>query len=323
LAEVVLERLSTLDRASWDQHLLSINAPVHPQTTLFADYVDHAYGREPLFLRCVDRHLVIAQLLVFRAGSAISWQYGPTFFVDEPLLSTASQALGSWILESGFTVRVGTTRPLASLASASSAAVFLQQFSSDQAEISLAGTFIVRLSDTTVGRFDPSVSRNARKCVRKGVSVTESLKLLALGWHKDTIVSAYASLIDATNARNGVHHGDPLDAARILIEQDILGDSTTLFAMRTGVPLAALNVAVAGAWAYERKQAYTDASIRDSLQVNDLVKLTAIEWARARGLSFFDMMGVRLNGTTKQDGIARYKGKFGGDFVPVLELRQL
>ena len=174
-------------------------------------------------------------------------------------------------------------------------------------------TLIVDLSEDFEKSMHRSVAKNARKCRRNGIAVE------IVGDHE---LISYYHLIDNFRKEAGLRRFSLDD---YMIHREVFKERRVLFGARfEGQFIAALGVHAFNGLLIECEAATGRACFERNLFANDLLKLEIMRWGRERGFQFFDLAGVAVEPKNKkEEGIKRYKSKFGGKYVPYIAFERI
>lgn len=158
--------------------------------------------------------------------------------------------------------------------------------------------------------FDRSVRKNVRRCRQKGLKVERVTS--KEGWLE------FANLFMESRRRQGLF----VPSQRyVLGHNELLNQAgerlAELFLARyNGRALGALLVLAFNGWLTEAMSATSAYALKYRLPAQDFLKWEIIQWGKERGHHTFDLAGVAVKPmTAKEEGIRRFKAKFGGRYV--------
>lgn len=333
---VRVDIVRSVEAQEWDLAVASCRDGTVFQTTAWAGYMAEYLGVDPYFAVAWEGEHVGARLLLFneppgyrrwvferpfdralgrlakRAVPALQWQQGPLTHSAEPeVRQTTRTAL---LTEVGALARrlgavcVGPVAPaIHGVAAGEQAAAYR---ATGYASAPWA-TFCVdlRRSEAEIwGGLDHSARKAVRRCVRDGLTVRRAES-------QEDLRQYHEAAVEMGRLRGARRYS--VDNLRVMW--------TYL------KPLAAVDVFLAeaqgrfvgglGVWTWngiinEFGVARTAASLRANLGEGDLLKWEILRWGQSQGHRVYDLSGYRPEGRdAKEEGIYRFKRKWGGDSV--------
>jgi lipid II:glycine glycyltransferase (peptidoglycan interpeptide bridge formation enzyme) len=336
---------TTVDKEAWNGHLSRSGSGHFYQTWQWAELCRHYQGSESRFIVLSKDGEGVAGALalqreflggVSRPGLAKAlrwvplassplkvyrWRYGPALIAigDEPhRLGVILDAVEEWGRREGVLAIEGIN--LAGYADAfdpTLAALMRER----GYEGTLSATFLVDLSvpeEKLLEACDRSVRKNIRRCAEEGVKVERIAT--SEGWRE------FAQMFVASRQRQGLLAPPP---RHILLHDEFLNQGEErlmeLFVARHNArPIAAFAALAFNGWMTEAMIAYSPYALDSRLPAHDLLKWEAMLWGKANGLHTFDLAGVAPEPqSSKEEGIRRFKAKFGGRYVEYETFRKV
>lgn len=303
----------------WNDRLLnSIGGNIY-QTKEFAVHLQRQ-GQKPLFIKFInEKGKIISQLLInnhprFRNKGAkgkllnklpgiskdvFSWTYGPVFF-DEIYQNDVYSELGKFLISKKCTV-LGKTNPI---------------FSGDTRTLKKNfqlvewATFLIDLrigKESIIANIDKhSGKKNIERSIKRGVTVEEINK---------KNISEYVFLKNSMNNdnQNKIKIQDMIDSWELLKQIGYGGMIARLGKKITGgLFFSSFNGLIIEGGVARSKEDY-----ELKLYSQDLIKWKIIEWGIENNMKYFDLAGYNPHKkTAKEEGIKRYKAKWGGVSKP-------
>jgi len=130
----------------------------------------------------------------------------------------------------------------------------------------------------------------------------------------------YFNLLKHTKEKAGVHI-DFLDTETMWSKLHKIGfDIFTAY--HDGQPVGGLGISHFNNFINEWGVGRSDIDFKEKLYAQDQIKWKIIEWSKKNNYNYFDLSGVNpapIN--SKEEGILRYKKKWGGNQVDLLTIR--
>jgi hypothetical protein len=323
--------LDTVDRKSWDSFLLKNCRYPYSHSTTHARYVFGAYNRKPQFLIVKNEFSELRCLIFFdEASRTVSWGFGPFFRGELSHLDDLGRRFWLFIEATRCRVRNSLTLPMEDIETSAFNNSFISSaLSLKLANISICGTYVITLDEDIwlrasyrSGGKRRSVLSIFKKCERNGMELIDSCSELVNKKESfETLVGYYKDLIEESQSRLEVRNQSAISAAKVLISQDLDKESNSFFAILNGVPVAAVNLGIVGREAYVRKLVYSDVLRVEKLGGTYFIIMKCLEWAQQQGIEFVHLPLVRLGLDEKERNITRFKKRFGGIFLPSIELK--
>jgi hypothetical protein len=312
----------------WDEVVVRNNAATVYQATPWATYLAALAGAKPVYLYVEDKKEIIATLLLAKKpylaemfgnlklhllpkalGKArlnnLFWMHGPIFHVE----AKADEAF-SLLLEKLDTVASieHAKQLLASSTSGPLSEAMKIAALKHGYDLREWRTSIITLTDEKE-MFD-RIKHEARKNINK-LQSDPKIKVHRIdSW--DEKGQEYLKILKQTRKRLGErmppHYPNEqffshlrASAGLVLVEKEgeIIGGMGVLFFNKTVVEVAT---------------AIGERALQEKDYVGDLIKWEIMRWAREKGMQQYDLMGFSPDPTSqKEEGIARFKRKFGGE----------
>ncbi|MEW6753620.1 MAG: hypothetical protein AB1505_21945 [Candidatus Latescibacterota bacterium] len=166
-------------------------------------------------------------------------------------------------------------------------------------------TFWVDLQSDYEARLDRSVRKNVRRCREQGV------------WAGPVAPHEYPQYYRLQQAFRRATGLPGFSFRDFLLHAEHLGPVRCLFAARwRGRLLAGLGVLAWNGLLVEVEAATNPLCYEERLHAQDLLKVEIMAWGRERGFGAFDLAGVAVEPQdAKEEGIRRFKAKFGGQYL--------
>lgn len=318
----VVERHDEVDQTAWDTRLLSVREGTFHQSTSYGELCRTMLYEEPLYIRVEDEGHVMGQLLCFdsywlrdriapwgrqacrlwrRTVPARRWHYGPVIFDPEAAEIVTRELLR--IATAGRDVSHGLP-----------AVHGLPEGHGTDATIPAEWDFAVQSQGTLLlpvkasldelwQKLSPDAKRNVRRAAREGLTICD--------------VDSEARLVDfyQVQAENRRRRGLPAKPFQQVAETNRLSCHHAFLSVVDGVPISAQGAIVWNGIVSLIGCSISDVGFKRGLHGNDLMQWHVIQWARSIEARLVDWVGYSLNPTTRQDGINRFKAKWGGQLV--------
>ncbi len=306
----------------WDDFLKAHDGTIY-QSTAYAHYV-RAIGMKPRFIRCQKNGQTAAQLMVVESSRPFQLLY------DQPLSGLTLALARTVFAEDRFTYGPIHSDNHAARATVQEAirharktrARLSGSSSPFQSETALifenAGlrskpwaTFLIDLTQPLETLWQ-NVDKSARKLVNRtredGVKVREA--------QDEPDLHRYLDAMNEGRRRNGVRPYE-FRGTRAFFETFVKqGLGRILLAEKDGQTLATLGITHFNGYVNEWGAGQSDYALENKIYASDLIKWHIIEWGHENGMRYFDLTGVNPQPQTpKEQGIFRYKQKWGGQLV--------
>jgi len=303
----------------WNKRLISSIGGNIYQTKEFAVHLQRQ-GQKPLFIKFInEKGKIISQLLInnysrFRNKGAkgkllnklpglskdvFSWTYGPVFF-DEIYLNDVYSELGKLLISKKCRV-LGKTNPIFSGDTRTLKKNFqLVEWATFLIDLRIGKEAIIANIDKHSGR------KNIERSVKRGVTVEEIT---------GKNIGDYVNLKNKMNEENQnlIKVEDMLDSWRLLKPIGYGGIIARLGEIVTGgLFFSSFNGLIIEGGVARSKEDY-----EMKLYSQDLIKWKIIEWGIENNMKYYDLAGYNPHPkTAKEEGIKRYKAKWGGVSKP-------
>lgn len=299
--------------SKWNERLNFFKTASIFQTNEYA-LLNDQIGRKPTFMKFIDQKgNIVAQLVGFNTSrfsaikkplsllgkftnlknSVFTWSNGPVIFNDENAKQIYS--IFEKFLLSKRCIVIGYDHPFTQ----TPFEYFKKPFS-----ISKWGTFLIDLSknqDLLWQNLDKhSARKNVERAQKKGVIVKEITKNELLYYQQVRKETKPVTLTVLKQRWNYLH--------------DI--GWTGFIAFHNNMPIGGIMISYYNGYINEWGIARTRYDFEKKLYAHDLLKWKIIEWGNIKKFKFYDLTGVNPNpANAKEQGIFRYKKKWGGNFV--------
>ncbi len=301
--------------SKWNDRLLTSNQGTIYQTADYANFLS-SVDYEPIFMKFFNKKgNEIAQLLLtkilrvkLKKYSAIlkkiprkknfvlKWTYGPVFF-DESFSQQVYESLTDYLKSRKWFVN-GKTHPFSpSLPK-----------NLDESEIINWCTFIIDLKkkkDKIFEKIDKHSGRkNIARSLKRGVKIEEI---------NENNMKEYAELV---NKKLMLLKSKPVSLKKNLAYWKAMKPLgyNGFIAKKDGEPISSIFFYSFNNYLIESGIAISEKDKEEKLYTQDLLKWRIIEWGIDHKMSWFDLAGANPNPQNKkEEGILRYKRKWGGD----------
>lgn len=306
---------STEPDIEWNKRLIDSGFGTIYQTIERANFIKNS-GSAPIFLKFFDdTNRIVAQLLVitysrfsqnglkskiFQKSPGVkkivcNWAYGPIFF-DNKLTSEVYLTLEKYLISKGF-VPNGWTHPLFPGIPTTNTSFRLQKW----------GTYIINLQLTKDEIYSKIAKHNGRKnierSIKRGVVVEELTE--------DTLYDFY-ELKNSMRKSAGEQTTKIESLQRRWKTFSALGFSGFI-AKKENIPIGGLLFTYLNGHIIEIGVARSSEDTSQNLYAQDLIKWKIIEWGIKNNMKYYDLTGFNPEPISKkEEGIARYKKKWGG-----------
>jgi lipid II:glycine glycyltransferase (peptidoglycan interpeptide bridge formation enzyme) len=297
----------------WNNRLFKSNLATIYQTKEWGDLL-MTERRKPNFIKFIDeKGNIVGQLLVFfetntkkpflknlakkilnKKKSIYTWSYGPIIF-EKIYFQEIMIKLVNFLKSKNSKIK-GVGHPLLE-----SDIDFLKP----KIEITNWITFMIDLNCTEDQIYQKiekhSGKKNIERSIRRGVNIEEI---------------SYNSLMDYVNLINKTRN----DKEKLSLEQmqktwntlRPLGYSGIL-AKKDGIPVGGLMFSFLNRYIIEAGVARSEEGFKENLYSQDLIKWKIIQWGVKNEMKFYNLAGANPKpATKKEEGILRYKTKWGG-----------
>lgn len=319
--ETIVDSHDTVDRQAWDGRLQSVPAGNFFQSTGYGELCRATLWEEPSYVLVKEHGRVLGQLLVFdaywlrdriaprgrhvvrvwrRLAPGRRWLYGPVIFersaaeaVTRELLRVAAAdgdviqacpAIHAWPEDGG---RGATVAAEWGFSIQRDATLLLDVF---------------RPVEELWARLSPDAKRNVRRARREGITICP-------------VSEADLARYYAVQVENRRRRGLTSTPFALLTQMHGLGCYHAFLSTRDGVAVSAQGAVVWNGIVSLIGCSVSDYSLQHGLHGNDLMQWHVIEWAQSVGARLIDWVGYSLRPTPRQDGINRFKAKWGGGLV--------
>lgn len=314
---ITVEPFSEPD-SNWNKRLLNSKYGTIYQTKEIAEYFKRINNYENSFLQFLDQTgSIVGQILIskqdasqnksikgilknflLKNNSLYRWVYGPVVF-DESKTSEINAQLFSY-LKTKKTNILGSEHPLLSGSYSKSQTPY---------KIKNWSTFLIDLSISIEELWDNCDKHSARKNVKKSLKRNVVIKEITRNDLK-----YYHSILADTKAKVGhKSHFSNLE-----IQWDLLHDIgfTGFLAWKDNLPVGGICVSFFNNYVNEWGVARTELDSNENLYSQDLIKWKIIEWGKKNKFRYFDLTGTNPDPQNpKEEGILRYKKKWGGKMI--------
>lgn len=301
---------------SWNERLISYNGTLY-QTNEYAEFTKQAKDSIPSFLKFINNNgEIVGQLLLLKyknsqkkvkkyfslirrmTNDLYRWHYGPIIFNND-YQNEIQQELQKFLLAKKSRI-FGTEGP------------YLVNTLADWKEKFLLQrwcTFLIDLNEDKEMIWEKmdkhSVRKNIERSQKRGVTVKEMTK---------DDLGTYFEILSQTKDEIGVK----LDFSIVENSWEILRPIgfTGFMTFKDEKPLGAISVSSFNGFINEFRLARTELDFKEKLYSHDLLKWKIIEWGIQNHFKFYDLTGANPKSSDKkEEGILRYKKKFGGKMV--------
>ena len=323
--------LDSVDKKRWDSFLVKNCKYPYSHSTTHARYVFEAYNRKPQFLIVKNEFSELRCLIFFDdSNKSVSWGFGPFIRGELSHLDDLGRRFWLFIKTTGYRVRNSLTLPIEDIETGTFNNSFISSaLSLKLANVSICGTYVITLdkdiwlrASYRSGGKKRSVLSIFKKCERNGMELIDSYSQLVNKKESfETLLGYYKDLIEESQSRLKVRNQSSVSAAKVLITQDLAKESNSFFAILNGIPVAAVNLGIVGREAYVRKLVYSDVLRVEKLGGTYFLIMKCLEWARQQDIDFVHLPLVRLGLDEKERNLTKFKKRFGGIFLPSIELK--
>ncbi|MEX1053802.1 MAG: hypothetical protein WEC35_05315 [Nitrosopumilaceae archaeon] len=302
--------------SNWNERLIQSGLGTINQTIQRGIHFERN-GQPPLYLKFIDsKGKIVGQLLIGRLsrfekrgiGRTILqniptlkkivyfWIYGPIFF-DSTNCSDIWSSLRTF-LDSQNAIPYGTTNPLLK----NDSSILSKNFQTKE-----WATSIIDLHKTTEELYDNidkhSGRKNIERAQKRGVHIEEITEKSLLEYHELQNQSKQRRHEEVTDFQN------TLDWWRLIKPLGYTG----FLAKKEGKAIGGLTFSFFNRIIVEAGVARSIDDIEKKLYPQDLIKWKIIEWGVKNKMKFYDLAGFNpYPKTKKEEGIKRYKTKWGG-----------
>ena len=302
--------------SDWNKNL--INSPMGNvfNTVEYSDYGANILNWEPSFLSIISSTgELVSQTLLFQKPNSlrkkifsfrentIKWTYGPIIF------STEHHKAIKIFLEYIITLKKnfnGTLHPF-----------FKSTLDNFKLKKVKWGTFIINLQDdkeSIIKKFDKkSVLNNIKRAHERGVEIQEI---------NDNTISEYTKLLNEyrLSSNNTVYsEKEVYELWKLLKPVGFKG----FIASKDGINIGGIEFSTFNGYLNEWGIARSEKDTNEKLYAQDLLKWKIIEWGIQNEQKYYDLSGFNPTPMTKkEEGIFRYKQKWGGIQYPLWIIRK-
>lgn len=317
----IVESHDQVDHQAWDRRLASMSGGAFFQSTAYGALCHAAVHEQPVYARVEDDGQVLGQLLWFKSywarervapmgaraaglwrhlAPARQWECGPIIFDARAADQTTRELLR--VAASAGSVRFGMPAVHGLPDQSSVDAVRPAEWNLD---VHLHGTLLLDVTkplDALWQGVSPDGKRNVRRAAREKLTISEVTDAAGLSLFYDVYAQTYRR-----------QRFTPKPLRRIAQTRELMGNAHHVFlSFLDGTPVSAQAAIVWNGIVTLSECSISDFGLERGLHGNDLMQWHLIEWANAAGARLIDWSGYSLKPTPKQEGINRFKSKWGG-----------
>lgn len=291
----------------WNSFLLDSETGTITHTIEYSEYVRRWVGWKPFFLRMTDsKGNIMLQCLLFEYSpgltripapfnriykkfkNSLRWHYGPVSISKE-----TSLCFFNYLKENKKNF-YGTTHPLC------------QAVDPDLTK-ELWATYLIDPQKTTGVIYENidkhSAKKNIKRSIDRGVVIDEI---------SEKTIKEYLDLLNQykiTTDRKTTEFEEMYDYWKLLKPIGLTG----FLARKDGIPVGGMMISYFNKYINEQGIARSKLDLEEKLYSQDLLKWRVIEWGIKNKMRWYDLSGFNPNPKSKkEEGIMRYKSKWGG-----------
>ena len=297
----------------WNNRLLDSKMGTLYQTEDYGKYFEKL-NQKPIFLKFLDSTgEIVGQLLLLSSSpfskksglkklgkffpktkkETIKWSYGPVIF-NELKTNEIYELLDKFLISKNWLIK-GSFHP------------FSKPYLNSKLYLQSWCTFIIDLSQKKEKIFSQiqkhSGQKNIERSIERGVSVHEIDEKLLVEYNNlinEKLISLNAETIPYENRLEYFNSMKKIGYKGYLAKKD-------------DTPIGGLFFSFFNKYLIEGGLARSDFDFKEKLYSQDLIKWKIIEWGVDNKMNWFDIAGANPNPTnTKEEGILKYKKKWGG-----------